>query len=64
VSPERVDITNQQKLVAMATSLEESKSWFKFSISSHGSAKPENVAEIGPVNFEITGLTKIVEINR
>jgi len=43
-----------------ATSLGGSKTNFKSLIYSHNSTKPVNLANIGPVDVEIIGLTKIV----
>jgi len=44
-------------MIAMATSLEGSKTNFGLVIYSYGSINPENLVKIGLVDFEITGLT-------
>jgi len=44
----------------MATCLEGSKNYFRLIIYSHSSTKPEHLAKIGPIDFEIIGLTAIV----
>jgi len=50
-----------KKLVVMATSLEGSKNNLKRIIYSRRSANSENMAKIGPVDFEIIGVTGIVK---
>jgi len=55
-----VDKANK-KLVATAMSLEGSKSSDRSSIYSRNSTKPENLAKMGPVDFEITGLRETVK---
>jgi len=52
---------NLQKLVAMATSLEVRKTNFRLIICISISTSPTNLAKIGPVDFEIICLTKIVK---
>ena len=44
---------NRQKLVAMATSFGGSKNKFPADIHTHSSINPENLAKIGPADFEI-----------
>jgi len=41
--------------------LRNGKTYFGLIIYSHGSTDPENLADIGPVDFEIIGLTGIVQ---
>ena len=50
-----------KKLVVMATSLEGSKTNLRRIIYSRRSANSENMAKIGPVDFEIIGVTGIVK---
>jgi len=52
---------NLQKLVAMATSLEVRKTNFRLIICISISTSHTNLAKIGPVDFEIICLTKIVK---
>ena len=47
-------------MIAMATSLEGSKTNFGLVIYSYGSINPENLAKIALVDFEITGQTASV----
>ena len=44
----------------MAKSFEGRKTNFRLIIYSHSSINPENLAKVGPVDFEIIGLTGIV----
>jgi len=44
---------NRQKLVAMATSFVDRKTNFRLIIHTHSSINPENLAKIGPADFEI-----------
>jgi len=44
---------NQQKLVAMATSLGGSENYIQMVIYSHSSTNPDNLAKIGSVDFEV-----------
>jgi len=52
----------QQKLVATATSLERSKNDYQIGLVVYSPTNSANMAKIGLVDFEITGLTGIVKI--
>ena len=60
------EISEKKKLVAMATSLENSKIEVRFRSSSTAIAEPngENRVKIRPVEGEIIGLTEIVKNNK
>jgi len=53
---------NQEKFVAMATSLETSKNNFSLIICRRSSTNPANLTKIGPVDVEMIGLKGIVKI--
>jgi len=48
---------SQQKLIALGVE----KTNFRLTIYSHSSTSPENLEKIGPIDFEINGLTRIVK---
>jgi len=55
-----VDKTNKNWL-SWQRSLRDRKTNFTLIIYSHSSTNPENLAEVGPVNFQIIGLMGIVQ---
>jgi len=55
-------VNKSKKLVVMATSPEKAKkNNFRLIIYSRSSTNPENLATVGPVDFEIIGLIEIVK---
>jgi len=53
---------SQQKMVAIATSLDGSKNLLKSLVYSHSSTMPAYFVKIGPVNVEIIDFTKSLKI--